>query len=174
MAISLIRSRLRKIHVYADKDYTIIGEPVDLAGAKKLAEENKYQFQYWAVSLVEGFPVGQSSKNPYGKKGADKGIDGWLTFREGNNIDLQRIVVQVKGGHNVGAGEIRDLIGTVQNTQSAMGLLITLDEPTQPMKIAAMEAGYYESPTWGHKYPKIQIATIPELLQGKKPTVPTH
>lgn len=174
LAISLIRSRLRKIHVYADKDYTIIGEPVDLAGAKKLAEENKYQFQYWAVSLVEGFPVGHSSKNPYGKKGADKGIDGWLTFREGNNIDLQRIVVQVKGGHNVGAGEIRDLIGTVQNTQSAMGLLITLDEPTQPMKIAAMEAGYYESPTWGHKYPKIQIATIPELLQGKKPTVPTH
>ena len=101
LAISLIRSRLRKIHVYADKDYTIIGEPVDLAGAKKLAEENKYQFQYWAVSLVEGFPVGQSSKNPYGKKGADKGIDGWLTFREGNSIDLQRIVVQVKGGHNV-------------------------------------------------------------------------
>lgn len=174
LAISLIRSRLRKIHVYADKDYTIIGEPVDLTGAQKLAEENKYQFQYWAVSLVDGFPVGQSSKNPYGKKGADKGIDGWITFREGNKIDLQRIVVQVKGGHNVGAGEVRDLIGTVQNTQSAMGILITLDEPTQPMKIAAMEAGYYESPTWGHNYPKIQISTIAELLQKKKPTIPTH
>jgi hypothetical protein len=62
----------------------------------------------------------------------------------------------------------------VQNTQSAMGVLITLDEPTQPMKIAAMEAGYYESPTWGHKYPKIQIAPIAELLQKKKPIIPTH
>jgi len=172
LAISLIRSRLRKIHVYAEKDYVIVGEPVDLEGAKKLAEENKYQFQYWAVSQIEAFPVGQSSKNPYGKKGADKGIDGWLTFKEGNSLDLKRIVVQVKGGHNVGAGEVRDLIGTVQNTKSAMGILITLDEPTQPMKIAAMEAGYYESPTWRHQYPKIQISTITDLLGGKKPNVP--
>lgn len=173
LAIALIRSRLKKNHVYAGKDYEIIGEPVDLAGAKKLAEENKYQFQYWAVSLIDAFPVGQSSKNPYGKKGADKGIDGWLTFKEGNSIDLKRIVVQVKGGHNVGAGEVRDLVGTVQNTKSAMGILITLDEPTKPMKITAMDAGYYQSPTWGHQYPQIQITTIPELLQGKKPTVPT-
>ncbi len=55
-----------------------------------------------------------------------------------------------------------------------MGVLITLDEPTQPMKIAAMKAGYYESPTWGHKYPKTQISTIAELLQKKKPLIPTH
>lgn len=81
----------------------------------------------------------------------------------------------MKGGHNVGAGEVRDLIGTVQNTKSAMGILIVLDEPTQPMKIAAMEAGYYESPTWGNQYPKIQILTILELLKGSKPTLPrTH
>jgi len=172
LAISLIRSRLKKIRVYAEKDYNVIGEPVDLTGAKKLAEENKYQFQYWAVSLIDAFPVGQSDKSPYGKKGADKGVDGWLTFREGTNIDLKRIVVQVKGGHNVGSGEVRDLVGTVQNTKSAMGILITLDEPTQPMKIAAMEAGYYESPIWGHEYPKIQISAIPELLEGKKPKIP--
>jgi DNA modification methylase len=172
LAISLIRSRLKKIRVYAGKDYKIVGEPVDLASAAKLAEDDKYQFQYWAVSLIDAFPLGQSSKSPYGKKGADKGIDGWLTFKEGTNIDLKRIVVQAKGGHNVGAGEVRDLVGTVQNTKSAMGILITLDEPTQPMKIAAMEAGYYESPIWGHEYPKIQISTIFDLLEGKKPKIP--
>jgi site-specific DNA-methyltransferase (adenine-specific) len=172
LAISLIRSRLKKIRVYAGKDYKIVGEPVDLASATKLAEDDKYQFQYWAVSLIDAFPVGQSSKSPYGKKGADKGIDGWLTFKEGTSIDLKRIVVQAKGGHNVGAGEVRDLVGTVQNTKSAMGILITLDEPTQPMKIAAMEAGYYESPIWGHEYPKIQISTISDLLEGKKPKTP--
>jgi site-specific DNA-methyltransferase (adenine-specific) len=173
LAISLIRARLKKIHVYAEKDYKIIGEPVDLASATELASAaDKYQFQCWAVSLIDAFPVGQSTKSPYGKKGADKGVDGWLTFREGTEIDLKRIVVQVKGGHNVGAGEVRDLVGTVQNTKSAMGILITLDEPTQPMKIAAMEAGYYESPTWGHTYPKIQIATIPELLAKRKPEIP--
>lgn len=174
LAIALIRSRLRKIRAYPNKDYDVIGEPIDITGAQKLAEENKFQFQYWAVSLIDAFPVGQSTQNPYGKKGADKGIDGWITFREGNSIDLKKIVIQVKGGHNVGAGEVRDLIGTVQNTKSAMGIMILLNEPTKPMKIAAMEAGYYESPTWGNQYPKIQILTMTELLEGKKPNIPAH
>lgn len=172
LAISIIRSRLRKIHVYADKDYKIIGEPADLASAMKLAEDDKYQFQCWAVNLIDAFPVGQSSKSLYGKKGADKGVDGWLTFKEGDNIDLKKIVVQVKGGANIGAQNVRDLIGTVESTKSAMGILITLVEPTKPMKIAAMEGGYYESPTWGQQYPKIQIITIPELLAGRKPEIP--
>ena len=56
-----------------------------------------------------------------------------------------------------------------------MGILITLYEPTEQMKQAAMEAEYYESKTWGHKYPKIQIVTILELLKGSKPILPhTH
>jgi len=101
LAIALIRSRLRKNHVYPERDYTIIGEPVDMAGAMKLAEDNKYQFQYWAVSLMDGFPIGRTSERPFGKKGADKGVDGWITFREGTNIDLQKIVISVKGGHNI-------------------------------------------------------------------------
>jgi len=53
-----------------------------------------------------------------------------------------------------------------------MGILITLHEPTQPMINAALEAEYYESPTWGHKYPKIQIITIPQLLSEMKPNIP--
>lgn len=175
LAISLIRSRLRKIHVYAEKDYKIIGEPVDLASASKLAKDDKYQFQYWAVSLIDAFPVGQTSESPYGKKGADKGVDGWLTFKEGDNLDLKRIVIQIKGGENIGAQQVRDLVGTVESRKASMGILITLIEPTKPMKIAAMEAGYYESPTWGHQYPKIQIITISELFEGQKPNIPhTH
>lgn len=106
-----------------------------------------------------------------GKRGADKGVDGWLTFKEGDNLNLKRIVVSVKGGH-VGAQVVRDLIGTVENTKSAMGILITLYDPTEPMKQAAFEADYYESPIWGQKYPKIQILTIAELLKGSKPTLP--
>jgi len=175
LAISLIRSRLKDIHVLANKDYKIIGEPVDLAGATALAESDKYQFQWWALSLIDARPTGQSSEDPQGRKGADKGVDGWLTFRESDNLNLKRIVVQVKGGTHIGAQIVRDLIGTVQSTKSAMGILITLHEPTEQMKQAAMEAEYYESPTWGHKYPKIQIITIAELLKGIRPVLPhTH
>jgi site-specific DNA-methyltransferase (adenine-specific) len=175
LAISLIRSRLKEIHVSANKDYNIIGEPADFESARELAETNPYQFQWWALSLIDARPAGQSSDDSQGKKGADKGIDGWLTFREAENINLQRIVVQVKGGTHIGAQVVRDLLGTVQSTKSAMGILITLYEPTEQMKQATMEAEYYESKTWGHKYPKIQILTIPELLKGSKPILPhTH
>jgi hypothetical protein len=81
-------------------------------------------------------------------------------------------VVQVKGGVHVGAKDVRDLHGTVENTKSEMGILITLNKPTKPMITAAMEAEYYESPMWGHKYPKIQIITVEDLLNGMKPTLP--
>lgn len=172
LAISLIKSRLKEIHVVAGKDYQIIGEPADLESAIDLAQSNPFQFQWWALSLIDARPTGQSSDDPKGKKGADKGVDGWLTFRESDNINLQKIVVQVKGGANIGAHIVRDLIGTVQASKSAMGILITLYEPTKPMKEAAFEANHYTSPTWGHKYPKIQIITIPELLSGKKPEIP--
>lgn len=172
LAISLIRSRLKDKHVIVGKDYQVIGEPADLASATELAQTNPYQFQWWALSLIDARPTGHSSDDPKGKKGADKGVDGWLTFRESDNINLQKIVVQVKGGANIGASLVRDLVGTVQATKSAMGILITLYDPTKPMKEAAFEANHYTSPTWGHKYPKIQIITIPELLAGKKPEIP--
>jgi DNA modification methylase len=175
LSISLIRARLRDIHIVVGKDYRIIGEPVDFESAVDLmkVDPTGYQFQLWALSLVDAWPA-RSHNGKEITKGADKGVDGWLTFRESDNLNLQRIVVQVKGGH-VGAQDVRDLIGTVQSSKAAMGILITLHEPTEPMKQAAFEAEYYESTTWGHKYPKIQILTIPELLKGSKPILPhTH
>jgi len=171
LAISLVRSRLKEAKVIAKKDYKVIGEPADFASATKLAQTDPFQFQWWALSLIDARPKGETSRRR-GKKGADKGVDSWLTFRESANLNLKKIVVQVKGGVHVGAKDIRDLIGTVENTKSAMGIFLTLQEPTAPMKKAAMEAEYYSSPTWGHKYPKIQILTIKELLEGKKPILP--
>jgi site-specific DNA-methyltransferase (adenine-specific) len=173
LAISLIRARLKEIQVLANKDYKIIGEPADVASAIELmkVDPSGYQFQWWALSLIDARPAGQSATSPHGKKGADKGVDGWLSFRESDNLNLKRIVVQVKGGH-VGAQTVRDLLGTVEASKSAMGILITLNEPTEQMKEVAMEAEYYESPIWGHKYPKVQILTIPELLKGSKPILP--
>lgn len=174
LAISLIRSRLREIDAIAGKDYAVVGEPADFESAVQLMRDDPsgYQFQWWALSLVEARPAKSPNDDKKGKKGADKGIDGWLTFKESDNVNLQRIVVQVKGGANIGAQLVRDLIGTVQAAKSAMGIMITLYDPTKPMIDAALEAEYYQSPTWGHKYPKIQIITIPELLSGKRPNTP--
>jgi len=103
LAISLIRSRLKDKHIIAGKNYQIIGEPADLEGATDLAKSNPFQFQWWALSLVDARQTGQSSDDQKGKKGADKGVDGWLTFKESDNLNLRKIVVQVKGGANIGS-----------------------------------------------------------------------
>lgn len=159
--------------VYAKRDYQIIGEPRAFSDAENLARTNPYQFQWWALSLIRARPANPSKVDPkIGKTGADKGIDGWLTFKEGEKKELEKIVVQVKGGASVGAKDVRDLSGTIGATKSAMGILISLFEPTQPMKEAAYDAGYYESPTWGQNFPRVQIVTIQELLDGKEPKLP--
>ena len=38
----------------------------------------------------------------------------------------RKIIVSVKGGGNVGAAMIRDLIGTMQNNKADIGLFVTL------------------------------------------------
>jgi len=68
LAISLIEKRLRD--AFPGIAFDVHGTPKDLGGAKALALADKYQFQWWAVSLVNAVPYGGK------KKGADTGIDG--------------------------------------------------------------------------------------------------
>jgi site-specific DNA-methyltransferase (adenine-specific) len=84
---------------------------------------------------------------------------------------VKRVLVQVKSGH-VKSGDIRDLIGTVQREQAAIGIFITLEEPSRDMKTEALSAGYYHSPGWNRDYPRIQILTIAELFYGVEPKIP--
>jgi site-specific DNA-methyltransferase (adenine-specific) len=73
LAISLIEKRLND--AWPGIEYEVHGTPKDLSGAKALADLDKYQFQWWAVSLVNAVPVGGK------KKGADQGIDGAIYFK---------------------------------------------------------------------------------------------
>ncbi len=65
---------------------------------------------------------------------------------------------------------MRDLRGVIEREQAEIGVLITLQEPTQPMRTEAAGAGFYTSP-WG-KHPRLQILTIEELLEGKLVDMP--
>jgi DNA modification methylase len=161
LAISTMKWRLEKI--FPGIQYKVIGEPRDLAGAKELANQNKYQFQWWAVSLVGGQPYGDK------KKGADTGIDGYLYFMDEKN-KVKKAIIQVKAG-NVSVSQIRDLIGVVQREKAEMGVFLCLEPATKPMHIEADSQGFYHSPL-GKDYPKIQIFTIEQLLEGKKPDIP--
>ena len=156
LAITLIR------HLLADSfgaaaTYEVVGEPVSLPDAVKLAADDPYQFQWWALGLVGARPV-----EP--KKGADKGIDGRIYFHEGDNRETKQIIVSVKAG-KLHAPYVRDLRGVIEREKAAIGVLLTLDEPTRAMRTEAASAGFYTSP-WGN-HQRLQILTLEDLLTGK-------
>ena len=106
-----------------------------------------------------------------GKKGSDKGIDGTMVFVDDNSGKAKRVVVQVKSG-KVKSGDIRDLAGTIDREQAAIGLFITLEKPSRDMTSEAIGKGFYHSEGWNKDYPKLQILTIEDLLTGKQPDMP--
>ena len=101
-----------------------------------------------------------------GKKGADGGIDGLLWIEVGKGR-TEKVIVQVKGGAHVSRANIAALIGDVAREKAAIGLFITLAEPTREMVKEAAAAGHYESPYHG-AFPKVQILTIEGLLSGRE------
>lgn len=166
LAISLQKYRLKDTHnLVAGVDYTVIGEPADLAGAQQLAQDDRHQFEWWALSLIQAQPINPGESPKKGKKGADRGIDGQIVFVDDSSGKPKRVLVQVKSGH-VSASIIRDLRGVVDREGAAMGVLITLDRPSLPMITEAVSAGYYQSPGWNRTYPKLQILTVEGLLAG--------
>jgi len=161
LAISLIEKRLKD--AFPGIKFEVHGTPTDLEGARDLAARDKYQFQWWAVSLVNAVPFAGK------KKGADSGIDGLIYFKpEGKTTE--KAVVSVKGGENVNVAMVRDLAHVVDREKAKIGVFITLADSTGPMRTEAVKAGYYET-IYG-KYPKIQILTIRELFEGKQPNIP--
>lgn len=161
LAISLVEKRLRD--AFPEIQFEVHGAPKDLEGARDLAARDKYQFQWWAVSLVNAVPFGGK------KKGADGGIDGHIFFRSSAKT-VEKAIVSVKGGANIGVRDIRELISVVDRERAKIGIYISLEPHTEPMKKEAASAGLYDGPTG--KVPKIQLFTIQELFAGKKPQVP--
>jgi site-specific DNA-methyltransferase (adenine-specific) len=161
LAISLIEKRLRD--AFAGIEFDVHGTPKDLEGARALADQDKYQFQWWAVSLVDAVPYGGK------KKGADSGIDGLIYFKPDGKT-TEKAIVSVKGGSNVSVAMIRDLAHVVDREKAKIGVFITLAESTSPMRTEAVKAGFFET-EYGN-YPKVQIITIAELFAGKRPAIP--
>ena len=156
LAISLIEKRLRD--AFPEIVFDVHGTPKDFDGARDLADRDKYQFQWWACSLVNAQPYQGK------KKGADSGIDGLIYFQDDNKLS-KKIVVSVKGGENVSVGMVRDLAHVAKREKAEMGLFVTLASPTDPMMKEATKEGFYDSPA-GASFPRIQILTVAGLLEG--------
>lgn len=169
LAIALMRYRLDAM--FSGIKFDVVGEPEDLGAARQLAQDDRYQFQWWALSLVQAKPLGGQEGSKTGKKGSDKGIDGLITFLDDNTGKTKQVIVQVKSG-KVGAPDVVQLIGTVEQEKAAMGVFVTLEPPTGPMEKAALTAGKYHSPGWNKDYRRVQILTIEQLLKGAQVEMP--
>ena len=168
LAVGLIKRRLNDAFPMAV--FEVQGTPKDVGSARALAEADKHQFQLWALSMID-------NAVPYkgGKKGADRGVDGYVYFQVPKGLDKAqkfetgKAIVSIKGG-GVTDSHVKDLITTVDHEGAQMGLFITLLPPTKPMKARAAAAGFYSA--GGRDYEKVQILTIEELFDGKRPALP--
>jgi len=164
IAIDLIEKRL--IHTYGEAitaTYDIAGIPRDLGGAQALFDQNPFDFERWAVSRV--------GAQPNEKQVGDRGIDGVARFPL-KGAEFGRVLVSVKGGKSLNPSMVRDLSGTVETQKAAMGVLITLHEPTRGMLDAIHHGGVYTHPANGQQYPRLQVITTAEILAGKRPAMP--
>jgi len=160
LAIALIEHRLKA--AFPGITYEVHGVPKDLPGARDLALRDKHEFQKWIVATIEGQPY------KGGKKGMDRGIDGFLHFRDADKKP-QTAIISVKGG-GIKSGDIRDLKGTMEREGAALGIFLTLNEPTREMEKEAASAGFYE--TGGKKFPRVQILTAEHVIDNRRPQVP--
>jgi len=160
LAIALIEHRLKA--AFPGIAYEVHGVPKDLAGARDLAERDKHEFQKWIVATIEGQPY------KGGKRGMDRGIDGYLHFRDADKKP-QFAIISVKGG-GIKSGDIRDLKGTMEREGAALGIFLTLNPPTREMEKEAASAGFYE--TGGKKFPRVQILTAEQVIDNRRPQVP--
>ena len=183
LAINLIKHRLRGQFDLGPNQIFVDGSPTDLSGAKELFKKDPFEFEYWVLDLINAMP--SKSKTKENMRGADKGIDGVITFRKnyvsnnGNGVgngngkwEYGKAIVQVKGG-GVQRNHIATLKGDFEREKADAGIFITLEKPTRQMILEAVDSGGFKTPITGEReFSKIQILTVEELLKGKKPDLP--
>jgi site-specific DNA-methyltransferase (adenine-specific) len=157
LAIWVMKARLQRDHGLTGID--VVNAPTEVEGLRQMAHdhEGRYQFQWWVLERLGAVPPGGSQKH-----GADRGIDGKITFTDHAGT-LRTVLVSVKSGR-VDPGMVRDLRGTVERERAAMGIFVTLEEPTPAMRAEATAAGFYR--VGSATLPKMQIVTARQLLAG--------
>jgi site-specific DNA-methyltransferase (adenine-specific) len=161
LAIHLIENRLRQR--YCGVQFEVHGTPNSLDGAMELASRDKHQFELWALAQVDAVPW------KGGRKGADTGIDGIIYFKP-DGKRTEKAIVEVKGG-GTGVKDIGRLAQVMEREKAELGVLVTAQLPTSAMIKDAAAVGRFTD-EWGRTYPKLQILTLAEMFQGKKPDIP--
>jgi len=156
-----------RMHLVEGEHFTIEGVPRNIEGARDLWSRDKYHFQKWAVEQVDGFVTTRQS--------GDGGVDGRIYFAMPANDayksrGLENMVIEVKGGKNVGINVIRELSGVLDNDEALLAGLIILEplgeRKERNFRKFMAEAGDLD--VLGIQYPRLQMLTAEEILEGKR------
>ena len=157
-ACKVIQERLEGSLKLDWSDIEFMGLPKTIPDAHELAALDKFRFERWAASLVDGMEANKRQRG-------DKGIDGKgrLAIRKGKFIDL---VSQVKGGHT-GPGDVQAFNGARQQAGADLGIFTCFEDRVTPrMRDAAAGAGLFM------ETPVVQIYTVDDFFKGLKPKMP--
>lgn len=157
-ACKVIEKRMKSSFDSIWSEVEFIGLPKTQNHAKTLASMDKFRFERWAAGLVDGMEYNKVQRG-------DKGIDGKgrIAIRKGQFIDL---VSQVKGG-GTSPGDVQAFNGARQQARADLGIFTCFqDRVTFRMKEAAASTGRFM------EVPKVQIYTVEDFFEGRKPLLP--
>jgi SAM-dependent methyltransferase len=163
IAVSLIQKRLKEIYGKSLSKYEVRGIPKDEASAIRLWQQNPFAFQDWWITEFCAFST------TFGKKGADKGIDGIALYQIDNDGNTVKAAFQVKGG-KVGSKDIDALLGAMTKQHCGLGVFLSIEPLTKPMLETVSMSGVVSTP--GFEYPKLQSLTLAEFFSDKKLKLP--
>ena len=175
LAINVIEKRLEEVYsLKSGKDFVIVGDPVDYAGAIKLAKEvDKYHFENWVLRLLNCIP--SKYKVVWGKVIPLKWWDGWFDgfarfgIKDWDNKWL--MVTEVKSG-KVGRPHIDIFMQAMKRQWADIWVFVVLDKASMARDwyAEASKQWYYDF-KW-FQIPKIQIRNIEDHFHGIKPNLP--
>lgn len=159
-AIDLVRKRRM-----ADHDIAVEGIPFDLASARRLAADQPFNFESWAVTRLPGFA-------PNTRQVGDGGVDGRATLAvQPADFDSRLALAQVKGG-KFSLSHLRDFRAVQRRDKAAVGVYVTLDPVTS--RNAKVEAGKARTVTVGaEQYRRCQLWSIADHFDDRRPHLPT-
>ena len=164
----VVRVRLNeRLGLVESKDYTIKGMPTTVEAAQDKWTRSEYDFQEWAIEQVGGMPTT--------KRTADGGIDGRLYFAMPHERDLQSMIVEVKGGKHVNITHLRALKGVLDTDDALIAGLIIMEprREHQTRNFVQFMARAGSLDVGGFDYPRMQMLTVQEMLDGQRFKTPT-
>jgi hypothetical protein len=136
---------------------SIVWHPADNEAATALAERDPDQFEAWVRRKLRAE-----------KRRNDRGIDGECFYKDDDRKSWH-VIISVKGGHGLNPGMVRDLRGTIERENAPIGVLVCMYEPTDGMRLEATRAGFLPVNDVAGPIPRIQIVTVDQLFNERRP-----